>query len=199
MDIAIISYHSFFSNEAKYINLLFSSGIKTLHLRKPNADKALIENIINEINPQYHNRIVLHNHYEFIANYGLKGAHFGKKTEHLISKYFDKNFTNSFSCHSTNEIDNLEKDYDYVFLSPVFNSISKKNYKSEFCRDKLKMFLQNNRKHKVYALGGVSKDNIHEVKKMGFDGFAILGDLWCNCKTDSDFKEYVNKIMIECS
>ena len=33
-------------------------------------------------------------------------------------------------------------------------------------------------KDKVYALGGISTDNLDRVREMGFKGAAVLGGLW---------------------
>jgi thiamine-phosphate pyrophosphorylase len=68
---------------------------------------------------------------------------------------------------------------DYLFLSPVFDSISKENYNSRFpesllCDLKSKGIIN----EKVIALGGVNKHNISKVKDYGFGGAAVLGALW---------------------
>lgn len=176
----IISYSDFLDNETKITNSLFDKGLKIFHLRKKDAGKNEIENFIRAINKEHHKKIVLHNNFELVEKYNLKGYHFGNKTLDLIKDFYDNNFSKSISCHSFEEIENLEYDFDYVFLSPVFDSISKENYKSGFKFDELKSFLAKNNKHKIIALGGVTEDKIETVKEMGFDGFAILGDFWIN-------------------
>ena len=86
----------------------------------------------------------------------------------------------SRSCHSLGEIAACkEENIDYMSLSPVFDSISKKGYRSAFTRDEL---LEAHRlgiiDERVLALGGVTFDRINEVLEMGFGGAMILGDAW---------------------
>jgi thiamine-phosphate pyrophosphorylase len=71
-----------------------------------------------------------------------------------------------------------ENVFDYVFLSPVFDSISKPGY---FRNDELGMMSDEWKalvKTKVIALGGIDASNIHKTKELGFDGAAVLGAVW---------------------
>ncbi|HXD94336.1 MAG TPA: thiamine phosphate synthase, partial [Bacteroidia bacterium] len=82
--------------------------------------------------------------------------------------------------------------YEYVFLSPVFDSISKTGYKSNFDLENLKPFLK---KHKnVIALGGVNTKNIELIKQVGFSGAAFIGAVWQNKNPAKSYKELVLKI-----
>ena len=81
----------------------------------------------------------------------------------------------SMSCHSWAEVQNVKK-LDYVTLSPVFDSISKKNYKANHS-------LLNGWREassKVIAMGGVSLENLSSLKN--FNGAAMLGTLDCSLK-----------------
>ena len=67
--------------------------------------------------------------------------------------------------------------YSYVFLSPIFNSISKLGYKSTFSEDSLEQMLRKT-SYDVIALGGVDEDKIEQARKWGFSGVAVLGSVW---------------------
>jgi thiamine-phosphate pyrophosphorylase len=68
---------------------------------------------------------------------------------------------------------------DYLFLSPIFDSISKQNYMSRFPESLLYELKEKGVIHeKVIALGGVNKENISKVEDYGFGGAAVLGGLW---------------------
>ena len=67
---------------------------------------------------------------------------------------------------------------DYVFLSPVFDSISKTGYAAAFpdgaeLSDRLICS-----RYPVYALGGVTRERLEEVHALGFAGAALLGAVW---------------------
>ena len=82
-----------------------------------------------------------------------------------------------------------------MFLSPIFDSISKDDYPAAFNEEELRSAAkQNIIDKKVIALGGVTYENIHLLKQYNFGGAVILGDLWnrFNIHTTQDFKELIN-------
>ena len=84
---------------------------------------------------------------------------------------------------------------DYVFLSPIFDSISKEGYSSHFTQPVLKE-LQRTKviDRKVMALGGINLDRIKLAKDLGFGGVVVLGDIWNRFSIHSteDFKGLIN-------
>ena len=85
----------------------------------------------------------------------------------------------SRSCHSLEEVKEHKKNCDYVFLSPVFDSISKLNYHANYTPEEIrKAHKAGIIDKKVIALGGIDTDNIRQVKNYGFGGAAIMGALW---------------------
>lgn len=85
--------------------------------------------------------------------------------------------TDQLKFHSLEEIVQYARPYDYAFLSPIFNSISKKGYYSPFDLEVVKDFLHN-RPEKLIALGGIDEDKVETVKATGFGGAALLGAIW---------------------
>ena len=66
--------------------------------------------------------------------------------------------------------------YEYVFLSPIFNSISKQNYNTKFTLHELHQASDIGLiDSKVIALGGITPDNIATTMQLGFGGAAVLG------------------------
>jgi thiamine-phosphate pyrophosphorylase len=87
------------------------------------------------------------------------------------------------SAHSFEELKEMEN-REIVLLGPIFDSISKRGYKSKFSKEELKIGIAEWRRFigygskKLYALGGINAENICELKELGFDGAAILGGVW---------------------
>ena len=97
-----------------------------------------------------------------------------------------KSLTLSSSFHSMENLRQADGIFDYVFLSPVFDSISKPGYVSS-CVLQVEYKLKTT---KVIALGGIQANNISEAKKLGFDGVAALGAIWQDPeKAEIKFKE----------
>ena len=102
----------------------------------------------------------------------------------LSSEVLDEVFSGSFS-------------FDYVFLSPIFNSISKPGYNAAFTQEQLLQAAASPAfSQKVYALGGVSAENLPQVSRMGFAGAVLLGDVWQAPSPVQRFSQLLEKIGI---
>ena len=166
------------ADEELIVNRLFENGLHLLHLRKLNAERDVYERFIQKIEPRFRERIIVHDYFDLVESYGLKGVHL---KSHQADAFGDRDRYShvSVSCHSFEEIYGLPFTPDYVFLSPVFDSISKQGYKSAFSRDMLKKGLAKT-SVPIIALGGVKAENIATCRKAGFRGVALLGYLWEN-------------------
>ncbi|MGN1215316.1 MAG: thiamine phosphate synthase [Candidatus Cryptobacteroides sp.] len=179
MKLAVITRPEFFEGETGLVNALFMHGLERLHLRKPGSSKEVLAEWIGGIEPGFRKRIVLHDHHDLARDLGLGGIHLnGRNPE--VPGWLDRGiFSVSRSCHSIREVrDNLGQ-CDYLFLSPVFDSISKEGYGGAFAPSGLRKAAEEDLlAGKVYALGGVSTGNLKAVKELGFHGAAVLGGLW---------------------
>ncbi len=176
MKLILITPPSYFAEEDKIITALFEEGLETLHLRKPDASPVLAERLLTLIPDQYHKRIVIHDHFHLHKKYRLKGIHLN--TRNLLPP---EGYTGhvSRSCHSLSEVKERKSGCDYVFLSPVFTSISKPAYEAAYTAEELRAAAkQGIIDRKVVALGGINKDNLPMVKSLGFGGAAVLGAVW---------------------
>ena len=100
-----------------------------------------------------------------------------KYVQQLPKKYYSKIVLHSdyLKFHSVEELKNCREQYEYAFLSPVFDSISKESYKSNFSLDELEEAVKGKN---IIALGGIDEDKIETVREIGFAGVAVLGAIW---------------------
>jgi len=98
----------------------------------------------------------------------------------------------STSLHLINSIMRYNPEYNYVFLSPIFDSISKVGYKNTFSEITLRDALKKT-KYEVVAMGGVNYDVLDKVKEYGFKGFALLGSIWTNPDPVGEYKRVAEK------
>ncbi|AFD08865.1 thiamine phosphate synthase [Solitalea canadensis] len=188
----VISPEETKNHEAKIFTSLLNEGVHYIYLRKRadysiDAIKELVENIPVDLHPRI---IVSSSHYtlkrEFAVQLHLKGIDRNKLA--VGNNWF------STSVHSVNDWLNLKEQYNYTFLSPVFNSISKANYYSAF---NLRELTKEIRQHKfekdnlskLVALGGIDAESITKLKNSGFDGAAILGSIWQSKDPVEAFKQ----------
>ncbi|MBF0433234.1 MAG: thiamine phosphate synthase [Fibrobacteria bacterium] len=180
MELFVLTVPDDMKGEHDILLSLFEEGLPVLHVRKPGYGREQYENWISCIPEKYHKCLVLHNYWDLANKYAVKGIH-GCSEDFPV-----KNRSRSCSCHSFNELLQLTHNYDYCFLSPVFNSISKKGYRAAFSHSDLSKFLMHyGSRISVVALGGIDEANIMQVREMGFDGAAVLGALWENSGRDA--------------
>lgn len=170
-----------FQDESEQIVNLLQSGIDYIHIRHPEESLEEITKLLNQIPETLRQRLTLHDHFEIIDCMGVGGIHLNKRNPSMpLSLPGERRkYRVSRSCHSIEEVENSDC-CDYVTLSPIFDSISKKDYKSNFPQEKwgeLKDFLLSQHVP-VIALGGVTDDKVELLKELGFSGMAQLGSLW---------------------
>ena len=87
----------------------------------------------------------------------------------------------SRTCCDLSSLKMMKKKSKYVFLKNIHDCIEFKKEKQTFNNMQLMEASRSGLidKH-VYALGGMSIDNIKAAKDLGFGGVVICGDLWCS-------------------
>jgi len=191
MKLIVVTAPTFFVEEDEIITALFEEGLDILHLRKPETPAMYSERLLTLIPEKYHKRIITHEHFYLQEEFNLMGIHLNTrnpKEPHDYSGHI------SCTCHSLDEVRNKKHFYDYLFLSPVYNCITKSGVKSGFTAEELRQAGKSKViDSKVMALGGITPGNILEIKDYGFGGAVVMGDLWnkFNACTDRDYMEVI--------
>lgn len=168
------------ADEARWINALFDAGLEYFHLRKPGRDRAEIEALLRDIDPSYRNRIASHHHHALALDSGMKRLHFTEfmrqKVDHDdLQTLRAQELILSASIHSHDDYPTLSDHFEYTFISPVFDSLSKEGYTAQ---PGLLRLPATSRHVKRIALGGIEANTCPEVSAAGFDGIAVLGAIW---------------------
>ena len=176
MKLAIISQPQFFVEEDKIITTLFEEGLDLRHLYKPGSEPLYLERLLTLIPDDFHDRIVIHEHYYMKQEFELAGIHLDTPEQEMPNGYRGKV---SRSCMKINQLKELKKTSQYVFLHDIFDSLHQPEVKSKFTLDEIHQASKEGiiDKH-VYALGGMNADNIRWAHDEGFGGVVICGDIW---------------------
>ncbi|MCE3226778.1 MAG: hypothetical protein K0S32_1329 [Bacteroidetes bacterium] len=169
----VISSEKDIENETKLVNDLFESGLELFHLRKPEWKTEQQRFFLQNIQKEYLSMISVHQHYQTISEFGLKHCHVKENNRKDFKRVNGLKYSTSF--HNYVDLQFESHFWDYCFLSPVFDSVSKTNYKSSFGND---FNIESDLYQRVFALGGITKSNIEEVFKKEFYGAAVLGSVW---------------------
>ena len=176
MKLIVITPPHFLREEARLIVGLLERGADRIHLRKPGSDKKEMAFLIEQIPRQMRQQLSVHEHFDLAGQYGLGGIHLNTR-----APFPPQGYTGilSRSCHSINEVTQYKPESDYLFLSPIFDSISKEGYKAAFSKEELDWAMRAGViDRKVVALGGVTAQHIGSLKQWHFGGMAMLGEVW---------------------
>lgn len=202
MKLIVISSSSTLENEAQIITSLFEAGLENFHLRKHKTSTKETQALLNKIPKHFHNRIVLHSHHNLARKFNLKGIHLTKthinkkyKTWFIIKLIQLKNPGIIISTSFSNIGQLLETEhrfsYNYVFLSPIFDSLNSK-FQGGFTEHSLKSAIQKTTL-KVIARGGVDSTAIEKANNIGFDGLAFYSCIWKKKDPLTEFNKLVEK------
>ena len=195
MKIIVVSPQTAVKDEIDTVTSLFEAGLDLLHVRKPGYSKKRIENYIQKIPKKYWNKIVIHSHHTLALKYKLKGIHLTRKhrkKEFITAlkvqylKFFKSDITISATYHNLANIYENVEEFDYVFLSPIFDSISKSGYQSGFNFHSLKVAMSKT-SLKVIAIGGIELNRLDKIQNLGFSGIALAGTIWQSNDRINDF------------
>ncbi len=175
--------------EAQQINALFHAGLQVLHLRKPTFSIDGYRALLDQIERQYHDRIMIHQYPELTMEYQLRGIHLQEQArldledalEATVQVYKNKGFAVSSSFHSKEAIQDCNAAFEYVLLSPVFGSISKKGYEG-------KGFAVHDIKATVIGMGGINAATLQATYDLGYKGVGVLGGVWNTPNALESFK-----------
>lgn len=157
-----------FAQKAEELPLL--ADFDRIHVRMPDLTEADMDVLLSAIPEDTLSRIVLHNHHALALKHRVHGVHINshnpKAPEGVAAV--------SRACHSLDELKAHTDNYEYLTLSPIFDSISKRGYKSAFVPEDIS---DNLPAGKTIALGGVRPDDFFRLRRVGFAGAALMGYL----------------------
>ncbi len=203
MKIVVISQPKMIENEHQIIQQLFEAGLDTFHIRKPRLRTQQLIEYIEKIPAQFHNRLVIHSQHKLARKFNLQGIHYTKlRMEPSLKNWWrekklrlvkGKLIKSSSHNKLASLYDQSEIAFDYVFLSPIFDSITGK-YQSGFYEDAIKAAVQKTGL-RIVARGGIDITRIEKVNELGFYGMALNSCLW---NSQTPLEEFL-KIIRRCN
>ena len=157
------------------LKLLFSNTEeKSLHESKVKEELALLETVSSDMNIS----LIINSYHKKNLGDRFSGLHLtGKDLKKATLRQVDRNKIFGISCHNEKDILKAESlEADYIFLSPVKETPSHKDLQPLGWEN----FSELSKKTKlpVYALGGLSKEDLSEAEKNGAYGVAGISRFW---------------------
>ena len=185
MKLILVSSSEKKEKETAIVTEMFQMGVENFHLRKPKLTTKELREFIEDIPVHFRNRIIIHSHHNLAIDYDLKGIHLTRiHKRRKLRQWFTmqrirmkgKKIIVSTSFRKLADLYEEENKFSYVFLSPIFDSLSSK-FQSGFNEYSLKAAMEKT-PHKVVARGGMDASRIEMVKSLGFCGIAFYSTIW---------------------
>ena len=191
MKLVIQTLPTFFVEEDKILTALFDEGLDILHINKPDSEPLYAERLLSLLPSNKYDSIVVHQNYYLKQEYDLRGIHIDDPAM-PVPDGFRRHV--SRSTPNISDLKEMKKHCDYVMLYSLFDSLHddvKASLTIEEMQEARKKGLID--RH-VYALGGMSLENIQQAKDLGFGGVVICGDLWnrFNIQHELNFHGLIN-------
>lgn len=183
MDVSVFSWPGHLKGEIAVLKGLFQAGLGTFHFRKQDWSYSDCHHYLTYFSDLEVKKIILHQHFELRQKFPVKGIHFSSYQPVAKNRevFQDQSLLFSTSIHRLNQFVTLERGFSMVYISPIFDSISKSNHFGNFDGEDIKSFLDTTPNSiDFYALGGIDINKIKTLKTMGFDGAGLLGSIWEN-------------------
>lgn len=154
--------------------LLQSGATDYVHIRKPGWDTAQIRCLLDEVGPEWHGRLILHDGVQLLDEGYRCGVQLNARNNRSVPVGISPARIGN-GCHDPAEtVKAFEEGAGYVTLSPVFDSISKPGYKGavpvasvEICAGR-----------EILAMGGVTPADFGYLARYGFRGAVLCGYVW---------------------
>ena len=189
MKLIVMTQPTFFVEENKIIERLFESGLDMLHLYKPGSSPMYAERLLTLLPDNYYNKVVVHEHYYLKEEYKLQGIHLDDPSQNPPIGFRGHV---SRTCTDLSMLKSMKNGSSYVFLDRVFSNTNIENVQLAHTHEQLKAAHKHGLidRH-VYAMGGITLENIHVAKDLGFGGVVVCSDLWnkFNIHSGTDYNQ----------
>lgn len=182
---------TFFVEEDKILATLFEAGLDNLHLYKPGSSPIYSERLLSLLPDTTYNKITVHGHFYLKDEYGLAGLHLDDSAQQPPVGYKGRI---SRTCRNIAELKDMKRQSAYVFLDNVFSPNAERPDNGSLNMNELEAASERGLiDKKVYALGGVTADNIQLARDLGFGGVVIGNDLWkhFDIHNERDYKDLI--------
>lgn len=202
MKLVIMTKSTFFVEEDKILSMLFEEGLDSLHISKADMSPLYLERLLSLLPSEYHRKITVHQHFYTKDDFSLGGIHLD--SPHIAVPHGYRG-TLGRTCDDVMRLKAMKKQSDYVFLKnirqPRESSAEEEHILSDLELEEASR--QGLLGRHVYAMGGVTLDDIPILRELDFGGVVVRNDLWDRfcIHSEQDFKpiiDYFRKLRVLC-
>jgi thiamine-phosphate pyrophosphorylase len=154
-------------------------GVRAVQLREKDLSSRELYELaydLRKLTTRYGARLIINDRVDVAMAVDADGVHLGLNSLpiHRVRRLIGNDRLIGLSCHNqVNAIMAQEKGADFITFGPVYYTPSKAQYGKPVGVDKLEI-VSHLLQIPVFALGGVKRENIHELVAAGATGIALV-------------------------
>lgn len=155
-----------------------ASGVTTLQYREKNktfVEKIQVANKLRQLTHKYQAKLIINDDINLALAVKADGVHVGQKDDniHSVLKKVPNNWIVGYSCQTLEQVLEANKieGISYLGIGPIYATTSKLDASEPIGIDQLACF-QNISQHPIVAIGGITRDNLAQLKTINVSGIA---------------------------
>lgn len=172
MKLVIMTKSTYFVEEDKILSMLFEEGLDSLHISKADTSPLYLERLLSLLPSEYHRKITIHQHFNMKNEFSLGGIHLDNSSVAVPRGYRG---SLSRTCDDVMQLKAMKKQSDYVFLKNIHQPREQAEKEERVLSD-LELdeaYRQGILGRHVYAMGGVTIDDIPILRELDFGGVVV--------------------------
>ena len=177
MKLVIMTKSTYFVEEDKILSMLFEEGLDSLHISKADTSPLYLERLLSLLPSEYYRKITVHQHFNMKNEFSLGGIHLDNSSIAVPRGY--RGYL-SRTCEDVMQLKAMKKQSDYVFLKNIRQPREQLEQEERVLSD-LELdeaYRQGLLGRHVYAMGGITIDDIPILRELDFGGVVVRNDLW---------------------
>lgn len=177
MKLVIMTKSTYFVEEDKILSMLFEEGLDSLHISKADTSPLYLERLLSLLPSEYHRKITVHQHFNTKDEFSLGGIHLDNSSVAVPRGY--RGYL-SRTCEDVMQLKAMKKQSDCVFLKNIHQPREQSEQEERVLSD-LELdeaYRQGLLGRHVYAMGGITIDDIPILRELDFGGVVVRNDLW---------------------
>jgi thiamine-phosphate pyrophosphorylase len=181
------------------ITLALKSGVRAVQLREKDLPiRALLDlaRELRQITNEFKARLFVNDRVDVAVAVDADGVHLGHQSMpvHAVRKIVGPGMLIGVSTHTVQEAQEAEQGgADFITFGPVFVTPSKVRYGAPAGTEALKE-LKKRIRVPVFGLGGITRNNMHEVMQAGADGIAVISAILADKNVQKAAEGIINSL-----
>ncbi|MBH0202671.1 MAG: thiamine phosphate synthase [Nitrospira sp.] len=189
------------SSLSAVLSQAITAGVPAIQLRERDLPTGELLPLAQEIHALTAPRavpLILNDRVDLVLALNLDGVHLRANSLPVsaVRRLIGPDRVIGISTHSVEEVQRANHDgVDYIIFGPIFDTASKRSFGSPLGLDLLTDACRES-VAPVFAIGGVTRERVHDVRRAGAHGVAVIGALLTCADIGSAVREFNDALQV---